>query len=164
MYQRGWLLATLLLLLPWLGGCVERRFVITSDPMGAVVHDERGLPLGASPADKQFTYYGKYKFTLVKDGYQTQVIEENVRAPWYQWFGLDFISENLIPWTIRDVRYLHYTMQPQVAAPPEAVLNQAQNLRSTGQGAGQPTGPIQDPLRPPVALPPPQVNVGAPVP
>lgn len=164
MNPRGWLLTLALACLPCLGGCVERRFVITTEPMGAVVFDERGLPLGAAPADKQFTYYGKYKFTLVKDGFQTQVVEESVRAPWYQWIGLDFISENLIPWTIRDVRYLHYQMQPQVAAPPEAVLNQAQHLRSTGQGAGQPLGPIQDPLQPPVALPPPQVNVGPPMP
>src|SRR5438046_197036 len=85
-------------------GCVERRFVITTDPPGAIVYDWKDQPLSASPADSQFTYYGKYNFTLVKDGYETLRVEENVKAPWYGWFGVDFISENLIPFRFRDVR------------------------------------------------------------
>src|SRR5438874_7158592 len=75
-------------------GCVERRFIITTEPFGAIVYDEKGMPTGASPADRQFTYYGKYRFTLVRDGYQTMVVEENVKAPWFEYFPLDFIAEN----------------------------------------------------------------------
>jgi len=117
-------------------GCVERRFVITTDPPGAIVHDERGLPIGAAPADRQFVYYGRYRFTLVHDGFQTQVIEEEAKAPWYEWFLLDFISENVIPWTIRDVRRFHYAMQPTQLVPPEAVLQNAQQLRERGLTTG----------------------------
>src|SRR5262249_10209746 len=51
-----------------LTGCVERRFVITTEPPGAIVYDERGMPTGAAPTDRTFVYYGDYQFTLVKDG------------------------------------------------------------------------------------------------
>ncbi len=121
-----------------LSGCVERRFVITSDPPGAMVIDERGHPIGATPVDRPFTYYGKYRFTLVKDGFQTQVVEEPISAPWYEWIGLDFISENLLPFTLRDVRRLHFSMQPAHVVPPEAVLEEAQRLRERGQAIGSP--------------------------
>lgn len=117
-------------------GCVERRFVITTDPPGAVVFDERDLPLTATPADKQFTYYGKYQFTLVKDGYKTAIVEERVKAPWYEWPLLDFASENLLPFTIRDIRRLHYTLEPAESTSPEKVRSDAEMLRMRGQQVG----------------------------
>ncbi len=121
-----------------LAGCVERRMVIMTDPPHAVVFDEKNQPLGASPVDRSFTYYGKYRFRLVKDGYETQVTEEKVRAPWYEWFPLDFISENLLPWTLRDVRYFRYTLQQAPVIPAEAVLQEATDLRVRGQAIGTP--------------------------
>src|SRR5581483_5232398 len=48
-----------------LTGCVERRYVITSDPPGAIVYCN-GRQIGATPVDDHFIYYGKYDFTLVK--------------------------------------------------------------------------------------------------
>ncbi len=125
-----------------LGGCVERRFVIYSDPPGAIVY-ENGQPLGAAPADNHFVYYGTYRFTLVKDGFQTLVVDQPVPAPWYEFPGLDFISENLVPWTIRDVRRFTYTMQPMQVANPTELLNQAQGLRNQGQALQPPpTAPL----------------------
>ena len=144
-------------------GCVERRFVITTDPPYAAVYDEKGLPMGASPADRQFTYYGKYRFTLVRDGYQTMIIEEKVKAPWYEIAPLDFISENVIPWTIRDVRHFHYELQPAQLVAPDTVLRQAEERRRQGQGIGVPLprapgGPLPE-LGPPQPLMPPAGNV-----
>jgi hypothetical protein len=136
-------------------GCVERRFVITSNIPGAIVYDEKGQPMGATPVDREFTYYGKYRFTLVKDGFQTQVVEEQVRAPWYEFVGLDFVSENLIPWTMRDIRRFHYTLQPAQMVPAEAVLQDGTVLRGRGQAiqpATPPPGPV--PLPPPGPVPP----------
>lgn len=150
------------LLLCCLVGCVERRFIITTDPPGAIVYDEKGMPLGAAPADRTFTYYGKYRFTLVKDGCETLVVEENIRPPWYQWFLLDFVSENLVPFTLRDVRRFHYPMQPRQVVPPEALLQEAGKLRTQGQGIGSPIAPGADPLLNPQAPPP--VPVGPPAP
>lgn len=136
-------------------GCVERRMVITTDPPSAIVYDEQNNPLGAAPVDKPFVYYGKYRFTLVRDGSETTVVEENVKAPWYEWFLLDFISENLLPFTIRDVRRYHYQLQPKQVVPAEAVLQQAQELRARGQTIGVPLpptppgpGPATAPLMP----------------
>jgi len=128
----------------WLGlavlcgttGCVERRMVIITEPFGAIVYDEKNEPIGAGPVDKPFTYYGKYQFRIAKDGYETQVVEQRVRAPWYEFPGLDFISENLIPWTIRDVRYYRYALQPAPIVPPEVLLQRAQHLRDYGQTIG----------------------------
>src|SRR5579885_1699163 len=50
-------------------GCVERRMVIASDPPGALVlHNHK--PIGNSPADDHFVYYGIHHFTLIRPGYQ----------------------------------------------------------------------------------------------
>ena len=129
--SRGKYLAILALLATC--GCVERRFVINTNIPGAQVYDEKGHPVGATPCDKEFTYYGKYRFTLVKDGYQTQVVETRVKAPWFEFPPLDFISENVLPFTIRDVRRLDYILQPAPMIPPEAVLREANDLRARGQ-------------------------------
>ena len=141
----GWLVAAALGLAA-LPGCVERRMVIMTEPYGAVVYDERDQPLGAAPVDRAFTYYGKYRFRLVKDGYETLIVEEDVRPPWYEVFPLDFISENLIPWTLRDVRYFRYQLQPAQVVPPEVVRDQAQRLRDRGQTIGTPPAPVPAPI------------------
>jgi hypothetical protein len=139
-----------------LGGCVERRFVITTDPPGALILDEKNLPMGVAgaPVDRQFTYYGKYRFTVIKDGYETKIFEEKVVAPWWDVIGIDFISENLIPWPIRDIRRFHYVLEPKQMIPPEAVLNQALQLRLRGQGLGAPANLPPEPV--PVEAPPPR--------
>ena len=158
MRRGGWLLVGLLACAA-LGGCVERRMVIVTEPYGAIVYDERNLPLGASPADRTFTYYGKYRFRIVKVGYETMVVEENVKAPWYQWFGFDFVSENLVPWTIRDVRYFRYQLQPSPIIAPETLLQQAQQLQAQGRLIGTAPAPSLVPPAPvpvpPLAGPPP---------
>ncbi|MCS6851743.1 MAG: PEGA domain-containing protein [Gemmataceae bacterium] len=113
-------------------GCVERRFVITTDPPGAVVY-QNGQPIGATPADNHFVYYGDYEFTIVKDGYETLKVKQRIPAPWYQWIGLDFFSENVIPWRIEDVRRFHYQLQPQRTARADELLHEAELLRQRGQ-------------------------------
>lgn len=148
-----WLLLGLLAL-GGASGCVERRMVITTDPYpgasNAIVYDEKNQPIGGSPVDKPFTHYGKYQFRIVKDGYQTLDVEQRVRAPWYEFPGLDFISENVIPWTIRDVRPFRYTLKPAEVHPPEELLQEAQRLRDYGKTIG---APVPD-LNPPVGAPP----------
>src|SRR6267378_1884662 len=124
----GWFLALAILI--GASGCVERRMVIVPDPSGAIVYDEKDQPIGAGPVDKPFTYYGKYRFRIAKDGYETLVLEQRVQAPWYELPGLDFISENLIPWTIRDVRWIYPKLERAVVRPPELTLEEAERLRS----------------------------------
>jgi len=156
--NRAWMLIALC---AGLCGCVERRFVITSDPPGAMVYDERGLPLGPTPVDKTWLYNGKYRFTLVKDGMETLVAEEEVPARWYEIPPIDFFTENLIPYPYRDIRRFHYQLQPMAIVPEATLLEQGKALRSRGQTIGLPGA--TDPLLTP-AMPTAPVTVGPPLP
>jgi hypothetical protein len=134
-------------------GCVERRYVIYTDPPGA------------TPVDNHFVYYGKYKFTIFADGYETLQVEQNIESPWYEYVGLDFVSENLIPWTIRDRRVFQYHLEPRRMPNPKELLDQAQNLRNRGitlgGGSAQPVAP---PAPTATAVPPVPPSVGPPPP
>jgi hypothetical protein len=124
-------LALLALSSALLGGCVERRYVITSDPPGALVL-RNGQPLGATPVDDHFVYYGDYDFTLVKEGYETMQAKQNIPAPYYQVFPLDIVSEIILPWQIQDVRRFHYKLEPRRAVNTDQLLSDGQNLRNRG--------------------------------
>jgi hypothetical protein len=116
-----------------LAGCVERRFVIESDPPGALVL-MNGQPIGATPVDGHFLYYGNYQFTLIKDGYETLQVDERFKAPWYQYFPIDFVSENLYPGKIDDVRRPEvYRLTPKLQPRTDALLGQAEQLRAQGR-------------------------------
>lgn len=128
-------------------GCVERRYVINSDPPGALVL-RNGKPIGAAPADDHFVYYGDYEFTLIKDGFETLKTKERIRPPWYQWFPLDFVSEVLVPFQIEDVHRFNYTMAPLQAVRPDEQMSRAQVLREKGKSIGTPL-PAPPPNIPP---------------
>jgi hypothetical protein len=144
----------LLLVLAAAPGCVERKTVITSEPMGALVY-RNGIPLGATPVDDHFVYYGTYHYTVVKDGYQTLQVDEKLNPPWYEYPIIEFFSENIWPLEISDVRRLHYQLQPLVPDRPDAVLNRALNVRGIGQTLGPPAGTTAPPN--PLANPEPPV-------
>jgi hypothetical protein len=152
---RGWMFAlATLAVLSGVTGCVERRMVIITEPfpdaVNAVVYDEKDQPIGGTPVDKPFTYYGKYHFRIVKDGFDTLDVDQRVRSPWYELPGLDFISENLIPFTIRDVRYYTYVMPQRLIRPPDQTLGEGEALRSYGKTLG----PQIPDLNPPVGAAP----------
>jgi hypothetical protein len=110
-------------------GCVERRMIINAEPPGAAVFVNY-QPLGTGPADYPFLYYGAYHFTFIRDGYETLQVDQKVEAPWYQWIGFDFFSENLYPFKLRDIRCFNYTMLPVQTVPPTDVLNRGKELQS----------------------------------
>ncbi len=121
-------------------GCVERRVHITSDPPGALVY-KNGHALGpATPCDDYFLYYGKYEYDLVLDGYQTLHVVENLQAPIYEYPGIDFLSEHVWPFHVKDDRRLHYVLQPLTKDPPDAILKKAVELQTRGLAIGQPGG------------------------
>src|SRR5438046_2918895 len=122
--MRGLSTMTVTLCLLTLSGCVERRYVITSDPPGAIVI-RNGQPLGATPVDDHFIYYGKYDFALVKEGYETLHVEQVIPTPWYEYFPLDFISENLVPYPILDRREFHYQLMPRKVVNSDKLLQDA---------------------------------------
>lgn len=115
-------------------GCVERRYTIRTDPPGALVY-VNGEELGpAAPAvSRSFTHYGAREIVLIADGFQTQRIVQPLDAPWYDNFLTDFVSECLVPWTIRDEREFVYRMAPAVNPPSGDLVQRAEALRGEAQ-------------------------------
>lgn len=130
--DRTIVLCGLLTSLCMLSGCVERRYVITSDPPGALVL-ENGRPIGPAPVDNTFVYYGNHHFTVVRDGFETLQADQDIPAPWYDRFPFDFFSENIIPWTISDVRRVHFKLSPLQKPNVSEVGERAQQLRQRSQ-------------------------------
>lgn len=119
---RFMLLAVLLLAQ---SGCVERIMRITTSPPGARVflNDEE---VGQSPARVAFTWYGDYDVVLRKEGFDTQKTHYAVKPPWYQFPPFDFVTEVLLPGTIRDEHVLPtYTLAPATQPAVPDLVNRA---------------------------------------
>lgn len=140
MTQRTTSLLALALAAAGLSGCVEQRYVIESDPPGALVL-VNGQPLGTTPVDGYFTYYGTYDFTLIKDGYQTKQVAQKISMPWYEFPGVDFLTENAYPGKIEDIRRFRYCLEPLVQVRTDELLQQAEQLRGRGRSVGAETPP-----------------------
>lgn len=139
-----------------LGGCVQRRMTIRSNPPGALVYVD-DYQLGTTPVSHDFVYYGTRKIRLVKDGFETLTVRQPFPLPWYQIFPLDFVTENLLPWEIRDERVVDLAMVPAASAPPESVVARAEQARR-GAGSLPPQAAAVVPVPPPpqpVPAPPP---------
>jgi hypothetical protein len=137
-------------------GCVERRYVIYTDPPGATVL-RNGQPIGQSPVDDHFVYYGNYHYTIIKEGYETLQVDQCITTPWYEYPPIDFVSENVVPWKIVDRREFHFKLEPRRVPDTEELIKEGQNLRNRGLslGAGSAlTPPNPAPLPAPPQGPP----------
>ena len=134
-------------------GCVTRRVLITSDPPGAIVY-RNGQYLGPTPVEEPFIYYGKYRYRLVRDGYEPLDVVQDLEAPWYELPGPDFVTENLIPYTFREIKRLHYQLQPALPVRPDAIRARAEGLRGEARTI-QPPPDAPPPQRRPTPAPPP---------
>jgi hypothetical protein len=110
-------------------GCVQRRLLVNSNPPGALVYVDDQKPIGVTPCACSPIYYGQRKIRLEKEGYETQTRVCDIQAPWYEWFGLDFISENLVPGQIQDNHPVDFTLTPQTASSPEQIRVRGEELR-----------------------------------
>jgi hypothetical protein len=152
-------------------GCVQRRMTIRSDPPGALVYVD-DYQVGTTPVSHDFVYYGTRKIRLVKDGYETLTVRQPFPIPWYEYFPLDFVSENLIPWEIRDERVVDLSMAPAAATPPEVVVARAEQARLAAGSlppAAQPAAaavpvPATPAVPAPPAAPPPMPAAPQPLP
>ena len=152
-----------LAVVPLLGaatGCVQRRMTIRSNPPGALVYVD-DYQVGTTPVSHDFVYYGTRKIRLVKDGYETLTVRQPFPLPWYQICPLDFVTENLGPWEIRDERVVDLAMQPAGAVAPESVVTRAEQVRRAAGSlppVAQPVSVVPQPVAPaprPVPAPPP---------
>lgn len=136
--MKKWVLTALFLVAAVLSGCVERALVITSDPPGATVTVNQQWK-GTTPYVVPFKHYGVYDIWIEHPGveqngrmikYYPLHVGEPVRAPKYQYAGADFVTEVLLPTTLRDQHNLHYTLERVANADDiDDVLDRAQQLR-----------------------------------
>ena len=117
------------------GGCVEREMTIRSDPPGALVYVD-DYDIGITPVTTPFTYYGQRQVRLVKDGYETLTLLQPVTPPWYEFYGLDFISENIVPGKIRDQRVFEYRLAAAGALSAGPVARACRDPAPRGAGDG----------------------------
>ncbi|MCA9240755.1 MAG: PEGA domain-containing protein [Planctomycetales bacterium] len=143
-------------------GCVRRRLIVRTNPPGALLYVDNQQS-GTTPCGVDFTYYGTRELRVVKAGYETQTINQPIPTPWYETPGVDFVSENLIPWRIRDDRVVSISLPPARMVPTEELIGRGQQLRVEANQAILPAGgvivPPADPFSGSTAFPPP----GAPV-
>lgn len=134
-------------------GCVQRRMMIRSNPPGALVYVD-DYEIGTTPIATNFTYYGTREIRLVKDGYETLTVMQEVPPPWYQIPPLDFFSENLVPGEIRDVQTFTYQLRPQTIVPTEQLLGRAESFRNQAQATAA-SATVPGPSVPGPGVPPP---------
>ncbi|MDR2392055.1 MAG: PEGA domain-containing protein [Planctomycetota bacterium] len=128
--------------LVFLSGCVERALVITSEPSGADVTVNQQWK-GKTPYVLPFRHYGVYDIWLEHPGFEENGrlikfypmhVGEPVKAPAYQYAGADFVSEVLLPATLRDQHNLHYVLERVDRADDvEDILARAGQLREASQ-------------------------------
>ncbi len=148
----------IVLVLALVAGCVQRRMTIRSNPPGALVYVD-DYQIGTTPVSHDFVYYGTRKIRLVKDGYETLTVRQPIPLPWYEIFPLDFVSENLIPWEVRDERVIDLAMQPASTEPAESVAARAEQARLAAGSL-----PPVTPAAAAVAVPPPAAPQPIPAP
>ena len=152
-----------------LSGCVERRFRVESNPPGAYLY-VNNQPIGPTPVDVPFLFYGDYEIRLVKDGYQTKVVKQPVPTPWYEYPIIEFFSENAWPFQITDIRPLYFELDPAIQPNLEELKAEAEELRNRGKALPPPRYPDEKkerPVgksRPNATLPPPRESPPLPAP
>lgn len=140
------LLLVFLIALP--SGCVRRRLTVRSNPSGAMVYLDK-QPIGTTPVSTPFVYYGPYReIEIAKGGYETEKVKHKLRPPWWQYPVIDFVTENLWPWEIRDERVVDMQLQPVQPVSKQELRERAEGLRLSSQrGHLTPmVGPAQGPI------------------
>ena len=118
-----------LMLLP---GCVHRRMTVQSNPPGAMAIVD-GREIGYTPASIDFTYYGTREIKLVKPGYESLNVLQEIPSPWYQKLPFDFFSDNLLPFKVTNRHQFMYNLRPSVQVREEDLLDRANALRTESQ-------------------------------
>ena len=119
-------------LLPLLAGCVDRRFVVTTNVPGAQVFVDN-KPLGPSPVDSKWDFAGGYTFTALAPGYEPLEQRVKFKAKWYMYPPFDLIAESFYPGRIEDVRRVELTLQPSRQLTDQELIATAEQLRQEGK-------------------------------
>ena len=134
---RGLAAVSLLAVIGFFSGCVERRYTIRTDPPGATVI-VNGEEIGPAPASKSFVYYGDREITLMLDGYQTKTVIQPINAPWWDNLLTEFFTENMIPISMRDEREFKFQLEPAQSPTHGELLDRAEGLRTESKTLPKP--------------------------
>ena len=132
MVRKFGMVALALTLAPVLSGCVDRRFVVTTNVPGAQVFLE-GKPLGPSPVDSRWEYAGNYNFTALAPGYEPLTEKVRFAPKFYMYPPFDLIAETLYPGRIEDVRRVTLTLTPSRQLSDAELLANGDVLRAEGR-------------------------------
>ena len=111
-----------------LGGCVERKLTINTEPQGALVilNDEE---IGESPVTVNFNWYGDYWVRIRKEGYETLNTHRDLKGPWYDDFPFDFFTQIISPKRIVDSYEWTFELSPQKQSTREELIQNAEKLK-----------------------------------
>lgn len=91
-----------------LGGCAQKIIEITTEPSGALV-TLNDVPVGRTPLQTEFTYYGDYDIQIRKDGFEPIRTKATASTPIYERPPLDLATSPIPYETV--VRW-HFNMEP----------------------------------------------------
>lgn len=124
--RRAGMVLTAVVSMAALGGCLERRLHITSEPPGALVH-LNDVEVGRTPVEVDFRYYGTYDVLVEKEGYEPLRAAKTAEAPVYEWPIIDIVA-SAWPGRIRnDVRWA-FELEP-AEDDPDSALRRAREMR-----------------------------------
>lgn len=119
-------------------GCVTRTINIETSPSNASIYIDNKY-VGESPVSIPFTHYGTRKITIEKRDenerlvYKRKIIFEEIKAPFYELFPIDIISEVVLPIKYEDNHYFNYQLEELEEASlderKKQVLNNAEELK-----------------------------------
>jgi hypothetical protein len=112
-------------------------------------------PIGLTPVSTNYTYYGTRNIEIVRDGYRTEKFLRKIRPPWYEIPPLDFVSETLWPFEMRDERIIDVQMTPDPVIANEALISTGEQLRlQASQGVAVSPPPTAVPMAGPIPVVP----------
>ena len=122
------LIAVCLIVSLFLGGCVERKLTINTEPQGAIVflNDEE---IGISPVTVSFEWYGDYNVRVSKEGFETLKTHRKLKGPWYDYFPFDFFAQLIYPGRIADSYEWTFELAPQEYPTREELIQNALELK-----------------------------------
>ena len=111
-----------------IGGCVERKLTIKTEPQEALVvlNDEE---IGTSPVTVSFEWYGDYNVRISKEGFETLKTHRKLKAPWYDKFPFDFFVGVLNPKRIVDEYEWTFELSPKKQISREELIQNAEELK-----------------------------------
>jgi hypothetical protein len=119
-----------------LAGCVERLIAVRSEPGGADVYVD-GEKIGRTPIDVPYIWYGTREIVLEKRGFREIRERVALNPPWWQYPGLDLLTDVVLPFTITDRTELSFHLEraPLSREEIDDVLRRAGETRALSEPA-----------------------------